>query len=491
MQRAVSYSALAVLAIVAGSLVSIAPATAGSPATRSPASWSSDSVIASRRPKPVNEASTSSRGLSAHTINVVFPVVSLNSLAGKVGFAEDTEFGEQKKAIHLFVNQINDHGGINGRKINAIIATFTPENTSEMRALCKDWTEGSPAAFAVLDGEGTWYGTNELCVTQEGKTPFIGQWTTVSNWTTEGSPYLWWTGPADTQILQAVVNWGLATGLLGGRHKVGVVVGNQASDQLSLREYLLPDLRRAGVTPVVETVDDMPTDTAATDAQAPLAIQKLKSDGVDSVIPLLTFNAFFPVLQAETEQSYFPKLLLSDYASSIESALSLVAVPYRSALTGQEGLTTETLGGVDDTRPESEGGYDPGVRSCFDTWHKAYPEIPKGNKNFYIEEQGPVQGWCQEIRLFATAAKAAGRNLNRRTFVEAMSKIHDYPGGYSPILTFGPEKFSGPTKFRIVKLRDNTPPSSLCATPKDEDNVPVGTCWVVMQGWRPLPPQGT
>ena len=57
-----------------------------------------------------------------------------------------------------------------------------------MRALCKDWTEGTPAAFAVLDGVGDWTGDNELCVTQEGHTPFLGQWTTVTNWTTAGLP---------------------------------------------------------------------------------------------------------------------------------------------------------------------------------------------------------------------------------------------------------------------------------------------------------------
>ena len=137
-----------------------------------------------------------------------------------------------------------------------------------------------------------------------------------------------------------------------------------------------------------------------------MSIQQLRSDGVTSVIPLIPFNVFFPVLAAETQQKYFPKLLLSDYEESIESALGLIPIPYQKALNGQEGLTTETLGGIDDTRPESEGGYDPGVRSCFTAWHKAYPQIPPGNQTYYIEEQGPVQGWCQEIRLFATAATA-------------------------------------------------------------------------------------
>ncbi len=146
--------------------------------------------------------------MTRDNINVVFPTVSLSSLAGREGFAADAEFGEQTKAIKLFVKHVNDTGGINGRKINAIIVNFDPTNETEMRALCKTWTEGSPAAFAVLDGLGDWTGDNELCVTQEGHTPFIGAWTTVTDWTNQGSPYLWWLNADQATILQAVVNLG-------------------------------------------------------------------------------------------------------------------------------------------------------------------------------------------------------------------------------------------------------------------------------------------
>ncbi len=428
----------------------------------------------------------STRGVTAHSINVVFPVVNLQSLASVLGFSQDYEYKEQAKAINLFVNQINKAGGINGRKINPIISYFTPTNENVMRSLCKSWTEGSPAAFAVLVGVGTWSGDIVLCVTQEGHTPFIGQWTTVTNWTTQGSPYLWWTGPDDAAILQAVVNWGLATGLIGPSKKLGIVAGDRASDKLALNDYLLPDLQRAGVKPVVVSIPSSPTEAATTGADAPLVVQKLKSAGVTAVIPLLPFNAFYPVLQAQTQQQYYPHLLLSDYESSIESALGLIPSPYNKVLDGQEGVTTETLGGIDDTRPYTQGGYDPGVRSCWTVWHKAYPQIPPGNLNFYIEEQGPVQGWCQEIRLFAAAAKAAGPNLNRRTFVEALSKIKNFPGGYSPILSYGTDKFSGPTEYRVVQLHTNSPPSSLCKTPKG--NIPPQTvCWIVKQQWQKLP----
>jgi hypothetical protein len=431
------------------------------------------------------QASTSNAGVTARSIRVVFPVSNLSSLAASFGFAGDIEYSEQTKAINLFVKLINERGGINGRSIDATIVNFDPTSETQMRALCKDWIEGGTPAFAVLDGVGTWTGDNQLCITQEGHTPLLSQWTTVTNWTQQGAPYLWWTGPDDAAILQATVDWGLNAGLLGTNRKVGVISGNRASDEVALNQYLLPDLRRAGISPIVKTIAANPSDTASTDAEAPLVVQQLRSDGVTSVIPLMPFNVFFPVLAAETQQGYFPQLLLSDYENSIESALGLLPFPYEKALDGQEGVTSETLGGIDDTRPESDGGYDPGVRSCFADWHKAYPQIPKGNQNFFLEEQGPVQGWCQEIRLFAAAATAAGPHLDRRTFDAAMAKVSNFPGGYSPILTYGSNKFFGPTQYRVVRLHTNSPPSTQCKYPLD--HIPQGVCWVVVNDWQPLP----
>jgi len=229
----------------------------------------------------VDEASTSTRGVTSNSINVVFPVSNLTSLASNFGFAGDTEFGAQKAAIHTYVNAINDAGGINGRKINPMIVNFDPTNEASMRALCKQWTEGSPPVFAVLDGLGSWTGDNELCITQEGHTPFIGQWTTVTNWTQEGSPYLWWTGPDQAQILATVVSWGVSSGLLDNTHRVGVVAGDRTSDQVALNQYLLPDLARAGIKdPLVETLPSNPADTAASNSAAPLVVQRLKAQGV-------------------------------------------------------------------------------------------------------------------------------------------------------------------------------------------------------------------
>jgi hypothetical protein len=419
-----------------------------------------------------------------NTINVVFPVSNLASLASNFGFAGDTEFGAQPAAIHTYVNAINDAGGINGRKINPIIVHFDPTNEADMRALCKQWTEGSPPVFAVLDGIGAWNGDNELCITQEGHTPFIGQWTTVTNWTQQGAPYLWWTGPDQAQILKTVVSWGKSAGLLNPANKVGIIAGDRTSDQVALNDYLVPDLRDAGITnTLIQTLPSNPEDTAASNSAAPLVVQRLKAAGVQSVIPLIPFNSFFPLLAQENAQHYYPKLLLSDYESSIQVALGLIPIPYEQGLDGQQGVTVETLGGTDAPIPESEGGYNPAVTSCYDTW-KAHNPPTDASVSPYIEEQGPIVGWCQAIRLFATATLKAGPDLNRRTFVQAMASIQNFPGTYTPVLSYGPNKFAGPTQYQVVELHNNVPPSPLCVP--TYTGKPQGTCWHTVQTWMPL-----
>jgi hypothetical protein len=125
---------LIVLAVVVGLVIWLTLAPSGTPGSPEGAGAAVVPVSAST-PTPVSQASTSTRGVTAHAINVVFPVVAINSEAGQLGFAQDKEYNEQAYAIRLYVNQINASGGIHGRKINPIIASFDPSNETEMRSL--------------------------------------------------------------------------------------------------------------------------------------------------------------------------------------------------------------------------------------------------------------------------------------------------------------------------------------------------------------------
>ncbi len=128
-------TALLILAIVIGLVAWLVLAPTGTPGGSGNAGAAEVASSATKQ-TPVSQASTSNRGVSATSINVVFPVVAVNSLSGKLGFAEDKEYNEQIPAIHLYVNQINDSGGINGRKINPIIVQFDPTNDANQQSLC-------------------------------------------------------------------------------------------------------------------------------------------------------------------------------------------------------------------------------------------------------------------------------------------------------------------------------------------------------------------
>ena len=282
---------------------------------------------------------------------------------------------------------------------------------------------------------------------------------------------------------QATVEWGLNAGLLGNGRKVAVIAGNRASDQAGAQ--LLSPARPGARRRHADRRDDRGRPVRHRHHQRPGPPGRAAAasrTGSTSVIPLIPFNAFFPVLGARDPAELLSRDCCCRTTSSRSSRHSGSSpFPYEKAIDGQEGVTTETLGGIDDWRPESQGGYDPGVRSCFTTWHKAYPQIPPGNQNFFLEEQGPVQAWCQEIRLFATAATAAGRDLDRRTFVDAMAKITNFPGGFSPVLSLRPGQV----------LRTDRVPGGAGSTPTRRRRAsaisrwttyPQGVCWVIVPG---------
>src|SRR6202011_2363488 len=190
----------------------------------------------------------STRGVTATEINVVFPIIDLAAIANSSGFSGGADESYQED-IKTYVGQINAAGGINGRKINAQIVTFNPFDDADMRAKRLAWTKDQQV-FAVVDAA-AWHDDHQLCVTQEGHTPLISSWSTVSDWTQRGAPNLWWTGPDQSEVLRNLVPWSIDHNLLAPGVKFAVLAGDRASDRLAVQKYLLPALAARGLTPTI------------------------------------------------------------------------------------------------------------------------------------------------------------------------------------------------------------------------------------------------
>ena len=447
---------------------------------------------ASGSSKAPSAVEPSTHGVTKHSVTIVFPVIDLSASGQAVGLQGSSDETDPL-GIKTYVKEINDAGGINGRKIDARIVKFKPMDQADMRAKCKDWTTGGEV-FAVVD-TGKWYDDNQLCITQEGHLPLISSWTTVTDWTERGAPYLWWTGPDQAKVVLNLVPWGIDQGLLSPAKKFAVLSSDRAGDKLAVNDYLLPALRARGLTPtVVDTITASLDDPASAQSQSRSAVSRLKSEGVETVIPLLPVTAFRSYLSAAKAQQYAPKLMLSDYEGTVNTALGLAEYQFPDLLNGQRGPTVYTLSSEDDDRPNGQtqlagAGYTPEAKACWESYQK---ENPKRIAKFpYIEAQGPTMRWCDAIRLTAKAIEAAGKDLNRRTFIQALAVIGNFPSALTKEFSFSRTDHAGPSQYRTVAptKNGNTAETNLCPprrpTPTD-DNPFHGSCWLLIEDWKPL-----
>jgi hypothetical protein len=297
----------------------------------------------------------------------------------------------------------------------------------------------------------------------------------VTNWARTGSPFLWWTGPDQADVLRNLVNWGMREGLLSKTKPFAIVAGDRKSDDLALNGYLLPALRKNGLEPAaVEKLSASLSDTATVESQAPVVVQRLKAKQAQTVIPLVPFNTLLPYAKAETTQEFFPRLMLSDYESSVSIALSLAEDIYPRALDGQLGTSVLTLG--NDDHPD---GYTPGGKRCFDIWKPTHATADDP------EAQGPISGWCQAIQLFKQAVQNAGPTLTRRTFVDGMAKVTAFDGVLTPQLRYGPDRHAGPSEYRVVRIHKNDRANSQCPG-VEKSGRPHGSCWQIQQDFQPM-----
>jgi ABC-type branched-subunit amino acid transport system substrate-binding protein len=452
----------------------------------------------------INRVEPVTDGVTKSSVTIVFPVVDLSAASGAAGLQYISDEKDQL-GIHTYVRAFNEAGGVHGRKIEPRIVKFNPLKPSEMRALCKDWTT-SGEVFAVLD-TGKWHGDNQLCLTEEGQLPLISSWTTVTEWTDRGAPYLWWLGPDQADILRNLVAWGVDEGLLSTDTKFGIITGDRAGDQLAMEEYLLPALEERGLEPTLTATITANVDDPATAAsQARSVVTRLKDEGVEVVIPLLSvYPPFQAFVSSASTQDYRPTFLLSDYEQSVNVALGLAEFQFGDLLSGQRGPTVYTLSNEDDDRPDGDvvlqdigapvgQGYTPEALACWQTYQEQNPN--RLEKFPYIESQGPTMRWCDAINVLKQAMELAGPKLNRRTFIQALSEIEDFPVALTQAITFGPDDFSGPSTYRVVSPTDNEktregnkcPPrhASYDDTPGDPENAFHGSCWVLVEDWQPL-----
>ena len=192
--------------------------------------------VAGAAPTPVSQASTSTRGVTKHQHQRGLPGGQPELAAGPGRDSpSDAEYGEQTKAIQLFVKQINDRRRDQRPQDQPDHHHLRPHQRDRhavARARTGPRAPRPPSPCST--GSGTGPGTTSSASPRKATPPSSASGRPSPTGPRRARPTCGGPDPIDAAILQAVVNWGTSAGLLAARVKVGVIAGDRASDQMAL-----------------------------------------------------------------------------------------------------------------------------------------------------------------------------------------------------------------------------------------------------------------
>lgn len=349
-------------------------------------------------------------GVTPTTIKVGVVLLDL-ATARSVGLAPaNYEVEEQRRAYDTFFGRINDQGGINGRKIQAVYAVADPFKNETADAACITLTRDQKV-FAVISVAG-FRGTASLCITRDNKTPLVAQGHHPTEYFNASAGRLITDLASSERTARQQVALLTQLGALKGK-TIGVVTNRDASNgEKQGGDAVVAALEAAGHK--VKARADLSEDLATGAGQIPVQVQSMRSAGVDAVVLASNFLYSTQFVQAADGQAWRPAWFTSHIGDMTSDALARNMPP---GFDGAIGVTSARYN--HDARaklPEQ-----PVEKDCRDYFNgKTGKQFPYGGEN-------PVIPACAGVRVFAAAAQAAGPGLTRASYVSAAQRAGAFP----------------------------------------------------------------
>jgi len=369
---------------------------------------------------PASAAPTApTQAVTATTIRVGIPYVDLAAVRQ---FGITLDQGNFPDAYNAIIANLNAQGGINGRHLVPYLVAVNPVGTGPAITACTQLAEDDEVFVAIAPQQAD-------CFLQQHDVPTISgmfQDAGIPN----GAPNFTLLPPAaayDPLQLAVLKHRGVFK-----NKRVGIFAGAESdSSELKVVQASLTSL---GVHVVQSAVDGAPqSDEVATNQQAGLIAQRFQAAGVNEVIAVGTGATVWPESLQANEGSYLPAWIATD-ESGLESAVlgSSIQPKYlENVLTTSPVPSNYTL------------WHTPAVQACDRVVRKAYPSLKitpptdpltGSDQTFYA-----VESACLNVDLFATIAKAAGKDLTWSTFAQAGYGLRNaaIPGSGAPV-SFAP-----------------------------------------------------
>ena len=182
--------------------------------------------------------------------------------------------GHPKEQWGAYLSELNSQGGILGRRVEPVYREYDGLDLDAQRAACVYLTEQAKV-FAIVNSGG-FYGDPILCVTQQHKTPFIGQAGESLDFYQKSGGRYFSTTPNKDRVLRNLVAAAAADGALQGQDRRHPVArGHRRHPGRPLAHAGA----RSGSASRVKYEGRISSDESAAQSQIPLEVQQMRVRG--------------------------------------------------------------------------------------------------------------------------------------------------------------------------------------------------------------------
>jgi ABC-type branched-subunit amino acid transport system substrate-binding protein len=434
-QRASRRAAL-VCAVVA--MVAISACSSGHP--RSGSTPSTSAAGNSNQPA----VKTLGPGVSDASIKVGIALVDFSSIEQYTDLIRTN--AEQKQIYQMYIDNINAHGGINGRKIVPYYQYYSPLGTAGIGSVCTSLTQDDNV-FAVIGTFVDFSGAAQTCVANQERRVLMTYNLTQAIIDKSPGGLVTTAGDIPERSASILIQLLQKKGTLKGRT---VAVLGDTTESTVVNDTIVPALKKSGVRRGDTAVLAIQTtgDTAAALDQLTSFMEKWKTEHVDTV--------FLSGDLASSKQIVLPLkkelpnvLLVADTTDTLVSAQQVQQAGIKP--NPYEGLLT--AGGLSPKEYDDSANW----KYCADIYQaatgKPAPDsehtikLPNGKIN---DINGVISNACQSLTMFHDIGERVGQYLNAPNWIDTVNNFGPIENrGSGPYSSLHAGKYAADDNWRL------------------------------------------
>ena len=225
---------------------------------------------------PTTVSQTLGQGVTNNTIKIGVSLVDFTCIRQFT----DSIRENQDQNYNAYINDINQHGGIQGRKIVPVYHTFCPIGNTGALTLCTKFAEDDKV-FAVVGNFVDFSGDAQTCLAKTHKVPLITFQLSYAIMNESPPGLILLPGAAPERISKILLQLLDKQGTLKGK-KVAIL--GETTSQKVVKTAVEPGLKASGVDLGTTAILNITgSDTTAAQAQLDSFIERWKSEGVNAI----------------------------------------------------------------------------------------------------------------------------------------------------------------------------------------------------------------